>query len=223
MPSQPAKISACACALLCLSASVALAEDAGWQKIHEEQGISVSTREGGADALPTFRGQAQVKAPVLHILAVLLDDEHSGEWAKGADESNVLRSIDERTQVIYARAHQRWPVQDRDVVMRRSVDVLKPGELYRVKLVCVPGEKPSVDGVVRVRRCENSFLLHAIDAERTMIDYRVHADPGGDNPDWIVRMASKNIPLDTLSGLRRQVVRTRGKYDATVAQWAKAR
>jgi hypothetical protein len=213
----------CLCALALALSGTAHAEEAGWQKIHEERGIRVSTRVGSKDALPSFRGQAQVEAPVLHVLAVLLDDEHSSEWAKGADKSSVLRTIDERTQIVYARSRQKWPVQDRDVVMKRSVEVLKPNQLYRVQLKCVPGEKPQVDGAVRIKRCETTFMLHAIDDGRTMIDYRVMADPGGNNPDWIVRMASKNIPLDTLTSLRKQVVRTRGKYDDSVAQWAKAR
>jgi hypothetical protein len=50
----------------------------------------------------------------------------------------------------------------------------------------------------------------------------VHADPGGHFPDWIVRLASKSIPLDTLSALAKQVERTRGKYQNAAAQWAQA-
>lgn len=221
--SRPLSTLRCVCALACALSGTAYADDAGWHKVHEERGILVSTRTGSDAALPSFRGQAQVEAPVLHVLSVLLDDARSSEWAKGADQSNVLRTIDARTQIIYARSKQPWPVQDRDVVMKRSVAVLKPNQLYRVHLTCVPGEKPKVEGAVRIKRCETTFMLHAIDEKRTAIDYRVQADPGGNNPDWIVRMASKNIPLDTLAGLRKQVVRTRGKYDQAVAQWAKAR
>jgi hypothetical protein len=202
----------------------AQAEDTnGWQTVHEERGILVSTREEEGRDLPSFRGQAKLNAPVLQLLAILLDDSRSSEWAKGADETTILRSVDARTQIIYARSHQPWPVKDRDVVMKRTVDVLKPSEVFRVHLVCVPNEKPKVDGAVRVRTCETTFLLHAIDATHTSIDYRVNADPGGQNPAWIVKMASKSIPLDTLTGLRKQAQRTRGAYDEAVAQWAKAR
>lgn len=206
---------------LCIGA--ARAEDSGgWQTIAQERGILVSTREEPGRELPSFRGQAKVDAPVLHLLAILLDDEHSNEWAKGADETSILRSVNDRTQIIYARARQPWPVKDRDVVMRRTVDVLKPGEMFRVHLTCAPNEKPRVDGVVRVQKCETTFVLHAIDATHTSIDYRVNADPGGQNPAWIVRMASKSIPLDTLVGLRKQAARTRGKYTEAVATWSKA-
>lgn len=203
---------------------IAQAEDrAGWQPIHREQGVLVSTRAEPGRDLPSFRGQAKVNAPVLQLLAILLDDGRSSEWAKGADETHILRQLDDRTQIIYARSKQPWPVQDRDIVMRRTVDVLKPGEMFRVRLVCTPHEKPKVEGAVRVQRCETTFLLTAIADNQTAIDYRVNADPGGNNPAWIVKMASKSIPLDTLVALRKQAQRTRGKYDDAVAQWAKAR
>ncbi|HEX6240380.1 MAG TPA: START domain-containing protein [Polyangiales bacterium] len=203
---------------LCTAAGSAAAEDAGWRKIHEERGILVSAREEPGRELPTFRGQGRVDAPVLHVLAVLLDDEHSSEWAKGADQSRVLRKLDERTQIVYARSRQPWPVQDRDLVMKRKVEVVKANEIYRVHLTCAPNELPKVDGAVRIRECETSFMLRALDGDRTLIDYRVHADPGANTPEWIVRTASKNIPLDTLTNLRRQLARTRGKYDQAVAE-----
>jgi hypothetical protein len=194
-----------------------------WRTLYEERGVLVSTQEEPGQDLPRLRGQARLNAPVLHLLAILLDDQHSVEWAKGADETNVLRNLDGRTQIIYARSRQPWPVKDRDLVMRRTVQVLEPGRAYRVHLVCLPGEKPRLDNVIRVQRCETSFVLRAVDAVTTQIDYRVHADPGGHTPAWMVRMASKSIPLDTLNGLAKQIERTRGKYAGAVAEWAAAR
>jgi hypothetical protein len=205
-------------------ANGALADsDQGWRKIYEQQGILVSTREEAGRAMPSLRGQAQLKAPIHHLLAILLDDEHSKEWAKGADETKVLRKLGPRQEIIYARSRQPWPVKDRDLVMQRTVEVLEPGEAYRVHLVCLPGERPELPNVVRMERCETTFVLRAMGALSTEIDYRVHADPGGSFPAWIVRLASKSIPLDTLTALAKQVDRTRGQYRQAAAQWASAR
>jgi hypothetical protein len=198
--------------LACFVASVASAQDeAGWRKLSEERGIVVSTREQPGKQLPSFRGQGEVKAPLLQVLAVVLDDARSREWVKDADEAEVLRRIDDHTQIVYSRSHQTWPVRDRDLVMKRTV--AKEGESYRVRLLCMAGEKPKLDGVIRIEDCETEFVLRALDPETTHVDYRVRADPGGSNPDWAVKWASKNIPLETLRALRKQVVKTRGKYD----------
>ena len=76
------------CSLLAagwMASAVAAQEDHEWRKIHQDDGILVSTREQPGQALPSFRGQGSVKGPVLHVLAVVLDDARSKEWAKDAD------------------------------------------------------------------------------------------------------------------------------------------
>lgn len=214
-----------AAALLAVSlTATAFAEENknGWKTLFEEEGVLVSTRpEPGID-LPSMRGQTTLNADLFHVLAILLDDTRSTEWAKGADETQVLRSIDPRTQLIYAHSRQPWPVKDRDLVMKRTVDVLKPGHTYRVHLVCMPSERAELENVIRVKRCETVFELSVIDRAHTRVDYRVHADPGGHIPSWMVRRASRSIPAETLRSLAKQVELTRGRYTKAAATWASA-
>jgi hypothetical protein len=198
-------------------------DESGWRKIYEEQGVVVSTLEEPGQELPRFRGQATLKGDVLHVLAILLDDARSKEWAKSADEAEVLRKIDERTAIVYSRSHQTWPVKDRDLVMKRKIEILDPGQAFRVHLVCIPGERPSVKGVIRLAHCETNIELKKVDATHTFVDYRVRADPGGHSPSFLVRWASKSIPLDTLTALGKQIERTRGQYAAVVKAWQDAR
>jgi hypothetical protein len=170
-----------------------------------------------------MRGQTRMVGEVRHLLAIVLDDRRSTEWAKGADETRVLRSPDPHSQLIYAHSRQPWPVRDRDLIMKRTVEELTPGKAYRVHLVCMPNERPELDDVVRVRHCETSFVLRAIDGSHTQIDYRVQADPGGKIPAWMVRRASRSIPLDTLRALAKQVELTRGQYPAASSNAAYAK
>jgi hypothetical protein len=203
--------------------SVASGQDEpGWRTIVEERGIVVSTREQPGKALPSFRGQGNVNGSVLHVLAVVLDDARSKEWAKDADEAQVLRTIDAHTQVVYTRSHQTWPIHDRDLVMKRTVEVLEPGTAFRVRLVCVPGEKPEIAAAIRIKDCDTVFVLRKVDEQTTHVDYRVRADPGGSNPAWAVRWASKNIPLETLVALRKQIVKTKGQYADVIRSWSAA-
>lgn len=194
----------------------------GWRTLYREEGIVVSTREEPGVDLPGMRGEARLSVGVRQLLAVILDQRRSTEWAQGADETRVLRASSDGSQFIYARSRQPWPVRDRDLIMLRKVEVLEPAKAYRVQLVCVPDELPALEDVVRVRRCETSFTLRALDATHTHIDYRVQADPGGKIPSWIVRRASRSIPLDTLRALAKQVELTRGQYDHAVAPLALA-
>lgn len=195
------------------------AEEAGWRVVRTEHGVKVSSRDEPGHQVASFRGEGEVSGDILHVLAIVLDDGRAKEWARGADESKILRALDPRTHIVYSRSKQTWPVQDRDLVMKRTVDVLKQGEQYRVRLVCVEGEKEKLASVVRIRDCETLFVLRKVDTGRTFVEFRVRADPGGNSPDWIVRWASKSIPLDTLVGLRKQIQKTRGRYDREMARW----
>jgi hypothetical protein len=204
-------------------AAVARGDDeASWHDIYREHGIVVSTQDDTGQKLPSFRGRAKLHGSVLHVLAVVLDGSRSKEWAKNVSESSVLHFIDARTQVVYSRSRQVWPVSDRDLVMKRSVEILKPRHEYRVRLSCIRGDKPALPHVIRIVDCETVFTLREIDPSTTFVEFRVRADPGGNYPAWIVRWAQKNIPFDTLTGLGRQLDKTRHTYAPAIAQWQKA-
>jgi hypothetical protein len=127
--------------------------------------------------------------------------------------------VDDKTEIVYSRSDQTWPVRDRDLVMKRTVQVIKPREEYRVKLECLPGEKPEVSKVVRIKQCETVFTLRKVDDATTFVELFMRVDPGGNHPEWAVRNASKDVPYDTLVGLRKQVQKTEGQYAAKITKW----
>jgi len=202
-----------ALALMVLS-SLALADQPGWQEIKKESGILVSEKEEPGRKLPDYRGEGRIKGSVLQVLAVVLDDDRSKEWAKDVAEARVLRSVDDKTEIVYTRSDQMWPIRDRDLVMKRTVEVIKPAQEYRVKLVCMPKEKAEVPKVVRIKQCETVFTLRRVDDATTFVELFMRVDPGGNHPEWAVRNASKKVPYDTLLGLRKQVQKTEGQYGA---------
>jgi hypothetical protein len=204
------------------SVSPSQAEDDGFEVLEQKRGIVVSARDEPGRSLPTFRAQGTLVGPVLHVLAVLLDDARSTEWAEGADEVRVLRILDERTRIVHSRSHQPWPVQDRDLVMKRVVTVLEPGRAFSIRLTCVEGELLPMEGVLRIRDCETRITVRAVDATHTHVDYQVRADAGGSAPTWLVARATRKVPFDTLVALERQVKRTQGAYERELRHWSNA-
>jgi len=206
---------------LTLSASVAQAEG-GWRVIDEDRGIKVTARDEPGRDLPTFRGQGNIEGNVLEVLAVILDAEGATKWAKGADEAKVLRTIDPRTHMIYTRTDTPWPVSDRDMIMKRTVQVVKSASEFHVRLLCAPKETAELGGVVRVKTCDTYFHVRAVDDHTTFVDYQVNLDPGGSLPDWLIRWASKKIPMETLISLESHVKKTGKQYASVVKTWSEA-
>lgn len=186
-----------------------------WELVTREDGVRVSQREVPGRSLPVFKGEARLDAGIFEILAVLSDIGRYTEWVGGCVDSRELKRITDRRRVNYTRTKAPWPVWDRDVVMRSrvAVDYSQREVLIRFESTrsALMGE---VEGVVRMPRLRGFYRLRAIDLGHTDVVYQVDADPGGSLPKWIVRLATRSLPLETLRGLLRQVVATRGQYEA---------
>jgi len=210
-------------ALLLISATVCLADDgnAGWTVIQKERGITVSRRVQAGLDLPAFRGQGRIRGHVVQLLAVMLDLKAVGRWAYGVHASRPLQRIDARTHLLYLRSDLPWPLRDRDMVVRSTVEVVRPGEEFHIALRCEPDAHPEADAI-RVRRCASSLHLRKIDAETTEVDYVMSLDPGGRLPRWSAEWATKKTPFETLVALEKRAASSQGQYATAVHDWSAA-
>lgn len=194
----------------------------GWEIIDREDGIVVSVKEVEGRALPIFKGRAMVEAPILEVLAVLDDTDKRSDWVKPCIEAKTLKFIDDYNRVVYDRTAAPWPVSDRDVVVRSKVVVdLEKKSVHVGFHSDRTSTFPVPDGVVRMTRLKGFYhLVHKGD-EKTEVTYQIDTDPAGMLPDWLIRLVSREIPKDTLGGLRRQVAKTwpSGVYGSFVAKW----
>ena len=82
---------------------------------------------------------------------------------------------------------------------------------------------PPVKGAVRMPFLRGHWILLPVGGG-TDVEYQVHADPGGSLPEWIANLASKKLPLLTLTGLRKQAkVRSYPEFEAQIANSTEAK
>ncbi len=196
------------------------ADDAGWTVDANDKGVLVTTKTEPGRSLPMFRGVGTVDAGVFEILAVLDDISHFTDWMADCTGARVVKQINEFERIEYNRIAAPWPVSDRDTTVRSWVEAsLSKGEIWaRFQSMDVAGTGP-VAGVVRMPRLAGYYHLEAIDAGHTKVTYQVDADPGGMLPNWLVKLTSRKLPIETLVGLRRQVAKTRGQYDTFLKRY----
>jgi START domain len=196
------------------------AADPGWVQDADEKGVVVTTRTDPGRSLPIFRGVGTVDAGVFEILAVLDDIAHFTDWMADCKEARIVKQINEFERIEYNRIAAPWPVSDRDTTIRSWVEAsfAKHDVWARFQSVSAP-EAPPVSGVVRMPRLAGYYHLEAIDADHTKVTYQVDADPGGLLPDWLVKLTSRKLPIETIVGLRRQVAKTRGQHDAFLKRY----
>jgi hypothetical protein len=194
--------------------------DTGWQQDANEKGVVVTTKLDAGRSLPIFRGVSVIDAGAYDILAVLDDIGKFPEWSGNCAEAHVVKQISAFERIGYNRVHAPWPVSDRDAAIHSWVEgSASKGEIWaRFQSVDTPGAGP-VDGVVRMPRLVGFYQLQVIDPGHTRVTYQVDADPGGILPDWLIKLTSSKLPIDTLVGLRGQVAKTHGKYEAFLKKY----
>jgi len=194
-----------------------------WYFIDETDGIRVYARDRPGHTLPLSRSVGEVQADFFTIAAVLADGTRHSQWMPHCMNAELLAQRGDFDQVFYQQVSAPWPVTNRDLVFR-AVTEYKPrrGEmLTRFGTVSHPAYPPR-DGFVRIPKLEGFYHLRALGPARTLVTLEVDADPGGLLPDWLVKMVTRKFPLDSLSNLREQILRTRGVYDAEVVRLRQA-
>ena len=192
-----------------------------WKLVSRESGITVSTRIEGDRQYPTFRGTGRVKAGIADIVAVIQDASRHTQWLHECSDAAELKVVNDNTRIVYNRVDAPWPVSDRDVVLRGTMDIISSKEV-RIRFRAIKtGLKKPVAGVVRMPILDGHWYLVAANETATLVEYQVNADPGGKLPAALVETSSKDLPLHTIKNLRRQVAKTQGAgtYDKLIGDY----
>ncbi len=185
-----------------------------WEFLLEKQGIRVERRIVTNSPLYEFRAQMTLRVPLARILAVFNDHHRISEWMKGSVEQRLLsRKVYPENQdlveelYLYNRISPGRGASDRDVIMRTRIRFDQPTKQVFIEFDSITDERfPPLPGIVRMPFIHGYWCLKPIEqGNGTQVEYRVHSNPGGWLPTWIVNYATKTIPFDTLLGLQRQV------------------
>jgi len=206
---------------LVLQASLpAPARASDWEVLVERDGIVASRRLVEGRDFPQLRAVGEVPGTPYEVLAILRDVPAYVEWLPDCVDSKTVRVIDAWRSVVYMRTDAPWPVSDREAVVENQVNFTdapaKVSVSFRAVTAANVMQKP---GTVRMKFATGSYTIEAIDKARSRVHYEIDADPGGALPDWLIVLQSRRNPLETIAGLRRQIEKTRGKYQTEIARF----
>ena len=135
---------------------------------------------------------AEVDAPPEIVFNVITDFDHYPDFMPYVKESRVLSRMGDSDVVTYARIALQF-VSERDyplkVKMTRGIPT--NGGVFKVEWTARPEAQPEIEGVVRVRLNEGSWLVEPLqDGKRTRLTYTLLTNPGGLIPVFVVNMSN---------------------------------
>ena len=177
-----------------------------WKLAIQKNGIDVSTRPVKGSDFDEFMGSTDIDASIDVVVAVLKDIPAATQWMADCKENREIRKIDEHTSVQFNVTKAPWPVSDREAlcIVTEKKDE-KTGtitfEFHETDDPTVPVGKSNV----RMPEISGQWVLTPINQDHTKVIYTVKSNPGGSLPKSLANMKSKDIPYNTLMGMKMMV------------------
>ncbi len=181
---------------------------AAWEKLAEQDGISVFGREVPGVSLLAMRGEGVVNAPILRVASVLSDTARSHEWVDSVAETRTLRKLSDTEYVSWNHVTTPWVLKDRDFVFTTKLELIPTAKQVALNYHSVNDPAAPETQYVRGQFIYGKFVLTSIDGgKQTRVLAELLCDPKGSVAKWMVNMVQKDWPHSTIARLRRQVAK----------------
>jgi len=178
-----------AVALLLLAPPLSAAQP--WEKVAEDDGITVWSREVPDSPVLEVKAQTVMKIDIERVWTVVSDVDHFAEFMPYVEEARVLAKEGDSAVVIYQRIDPPM-VQQRDYALRVQFKRDTEKGIYTRRWQAAPERAPKARaGVLRLTNVSGSWNLERLDAGRTRVTYTLLSDPGGAIPGWASNFANR--------------------------------
>ncbi|MBW1892711.1 MAG: hypothetical protein JRI91_03310 [Deltaproteobacteria bacterium] len=185
--------------LLCCPVTAA---ESSWQLILDKNGVTVYTKPVKNSVFDEFKGIAVINVNIDVLEMVLRDIPAFPLWMSGCKASPIIEEIDSNNYIFYFVQGLPWPLNDRDTAMKAKADFDRKNGYYSVNFHSIDDQRvPVKDDLIRMKM-EGGFVLKYIDNDHTMVTFFIKAYPGGSIPGIIANIFSREIPYETLLGMK---------------------
>ncbi|MEE2744242.1 MAG: hypothetical protein VYD54_10060 [Bdellovibrionota bacterium] len=177
---------------------------AQWEEVYEEEGIKVWEKYIEGSSVVAFRGEAVISTNIHQLFSVLYDADHKKDFLQNVIEFRNLQINGPYEGVNYIRLGNNIPfIDDRDVILESKIITL-PSQKKIVVNFSNSNEAfvPLQEDTVRIPKLKGFWSFEALGLDKTKVFYQVESDPGGLIPKWLVNLANKRLPFNTIKKMR---------------------
>ena len=173
-----------------------------WEKIKEENGVVVYSREIDGSDIIKVKTQVVIDANMEKIRSILDDVSNRGKWVPFLEESRVLKKYSATEKLEYSLFAAPWPASDRDFVYHQRLLYKDDKKIVFVMNVEEHELMPVQDGIVRADMIESQYTLISLTNNKTKVELIFYADPKGWLPDWLINKIQQVLPYRMLLNLK---------------------
>lgn len=174
-----------------------------WEKMKDEDGIKIYTREVAGSDFKEFRGEVYVECMNLqNILDIIMNVEEYDHIIPDCYNPKVLRGEGHTCIVYHLVTKTPWPFKDRDGIYEQTLSILFRDSIARISIKVLPGYLPEIDSYARIQNGVGFWEVRKMKAGRYYVVYQFHSDPDEKVPEWIAKAYIVEDPFTTLQNLR---------------------
>ncbi len=188
-----------------LSSSILAAQSNCKVKIDKDS-IKVSTCHTDTSKFKSILAEFIVHGTLQRLQDFMLDFQGYKNWQFNTIESRSLVKLSDSEFIYYSQIEAPWPVADRDMVVRFTVERITPNQLI-ITANSVKGKMPEQKGFVRVPTSHSQWIITKISEDKLLVKYQMQIDPGGSVPVWLANWVCAQGPYQSFKKLKEQLER----------------
>eukprot|EP00903_Cladosiphon_okamuranus_P014628 g13564.t1 len=202
-----------------------------WELVEDSGGFrTFSSRVPGSSSL-SLRGETIVDEHIGRLYTAFLNTTSTLDWVRFLAEVEELPvpassrgggGDEGHGGVIFQKYDMPWPVKDREVVIRRSVQLDKRAKkMIATYQSTEHPSRPITGAAVRAIVHKTSWVLSSLGGSKTAIDFETRTDPKGSLPTALVGFMQMKFPRDTVAGFVRSAKGV--KVHPAMTKWRRER
>ena len=186
-----------------LFAGLSLSAQPGeWKLKKEADGLKVYLRDAENSNIKEVKIEAIFDASLSSIITVLKDVPAYPDWIYKCAKSERMEPGTNTSSVYYCEVDFPWPLSDRDFIAKSQLRQDPQTRHVFIDVKSAPAYRAEKEGLVRIQTLNIHYEFIPLSENRVQMNYRLHSDPGGALPAWLVNLAVDNGPVKTIKGMR---------------------
>ncbi len=177
----------------------------------EKDSIKVYTCLRADSRYKTIKSSFTLTSTLSQLAVALLDIEQYGAWQYKTIGARILKRLSEREVIYYTNVQAPVLTNDRDFVIRLTIDPDPMTKGMIVEAVSIPDYLPKVANVIRVPYSRAQWKVAPFGPGKLSVEYSIDIDLGGSVPPWIVNLVAPKAPYETFNSLREKIGDYRGR------------
>lgn len=175
----------------------------GWKLKSESGNIQVFHANVPGSDHKAVLAVTVINADIDSVVSILRTPATCAKWVYRCSVSYLYKQTSEMTDIVYTKSKMPFPLKNRDILAKIAWTQNPESKTVTGVGVAMNNALPTSKNHIRIKHAKTIWELTPLPTGKTKVRSYAHVDPAGGLPSWLTNQLSTNIPIETLTGLKK--------------------